>query len=81
MTIKYNQDTNCEVYTCSVCGHVYHNYYDFDKQAANREAPFVKLEEPLLMTVSCDWGPDGIERVSQYACPVCGVLQVDTNYL
>ena len=81
MTIKYVPNTNCEVYTCGVCGYVYTEYYNHNKQVANREAPFVKLEEPLLRTVSCDWGPDGIERISQYACPICGVLQVDANYL
>ena len=77
MTIKYDNDNNCEVHTCNVCGHTYHYYYDHDKQVDNNEVPFVKLEEPLLHTVSKSWEPDRIERIHQYACPICGVLQID----
>lgn len=76
MKVTYDSDNNCEVYVCSVCGHTYHEYYDYDKRAENEEKPFVKLEEPLLHTVSISWEPDRIERVYQYACPICGVLQV-----
>ena len=81
MTIKYDIDNNCEVYTCGVCGHIYTYYYDYDKQTNNTEKPFSKLETPLLHTVSPSWGPDRIEKLSQYACPKCGVLQVDTGSL
>lgn len=81
MTIKYDPDTNCEVYTCGVCGHTYYYYYDHGRRIESAAKPFIKLEEPLLHTARSDWGPDRIERISQYACPICGVLQVDTNYL
>ena len=76
MKVTYDSDNHCEVYTCCVCGHTYHEYYNYDKQIENEEKPFVKLEEPLLRTVSRGWEPDRIERVYQYACPICGVLQV-----
>lgn len=81
MKINYDSDNNCEVYTCGVCLYTYHYYYDYDKRTDNTEKPFIKLEEPLLHTVSRPWEPDRIERVHQYTCPVCGVLQVDTNSL
>lgn len=81
MKINYDSDNNCEVYTCGVCGYIYHYHYDYDKQVDNAEKPFVKLEEPLLHTVSRSWEPDRIERIYQYACPICGVLQIDVNSL
>lgn len=81
MKINYDSDNNCETYVCSVCGYTYNHYYDYGKQADNEEQHFVKLEEPLLHTVSRSWEPDKIERIYQYACPMCGVLQVDVNSL
>lgn len=81
MRISYDIDNHCETYVCGVCGYTYNHYYDCDKQVDNTDAPFVKLEEPLLHTVSRGWGPDRIERIHQYACPKCGVLQVDTKAL
>ena len=81
MTIKYDSDNNCEVYTCSVCGYIYNYHYDYDKRTDNTEEPFIKLETPLLHTVSRSWEPDRIEKISQYACPKCGVLQVDIRSL
>ena len=81
MTIDFELEANCETYVCGVCRYIYHEYYDREKQIKNEKEPFVKLEEPLLRTVSRDYEPDRIERVVQYACPVCGVLQVDTNSL
>jgi protein-arginine kinase activator protein McsA len=81
MTIKYDSDNNCEVHTCSICGYIYNYYYDYNKQTDNTEEPFIKLETPLLHTVSRGWEPDRIEKISQYACPKCGVLQVDTRSL
>jgi rubredoxin len=79
MIIKYDSDNNCTIYTCDVCGHIYHEYYDYEKEMHNDEKPFIKLEEPLLRTITPAWEPNRIERVSQYACPHCGVLQVDTR--
>ncbi len=81
MKISYDSDTNCETYVCGVCGYTYKYYYNYDMQADNAEEPFVKLEEPLLRTVRRSWEPDRIEKVSQYACPKCGVLQIDTKSL
>lgn len=79
MKINYDSDTNGETYVCDVCGYTYYYYYDYDKRVDSAEEPFIKLEEPLLRTVRRNWEPDRIEKVSQYACPKCGVLQIDTK--
>lgn len=52
MKISYDDDAHCETYACGVCGYTYNYYYDSDKRVANTEEPFIKLEEPLLHTVS-----------------------------
>lgn len=81
MRVSYDSDNHCETYVCGVCGYTYNYYYDYDKRVDNTEEPFIKLEEPLLHTVSRAWEPDRIEKIYQYACPRCGVLQVDTKSL
>lgn len=79
MIAEYDRENNCTIYACKICGHTYKEYYDYKKHLSDEGEPFIKMEEPLLTTVSADWGPDRIERVTQYACPVCGVLQIDTR--
>lgn len=81
MKICFSNEINGKTYTCSVCGYTYNYYYNHDEQVNNEAEPFVELEEPLLHTVGKGWEPDRIERIFQYACPKCGVLQVDTNSL
>ena len=77
MISKYDSDNNCKIYACKVCGYTYNEYYDYEKELHNEAKPFVKMEEPLLHTVRMGWGPDSLDRIFQYACPMCGVLQVD----
>ena len=79
MQSTFNADYNCRIYMCGVCKYLYTEYYDYDKQLHNQEKPFIKMEEPLLRTVERDYGPDTLERINQYACPICGVLQIDTD--
>ena len=81
MRINYDSDIDGQTYTCDVCGYTYNYYFDHNKQANNKEEPFVQLEEYLLRTVRKSWEPERVERISQYACPKCGVLQVDVNSL
>lgn len=69
------------MHTCGVCRYKYFYYYDYDKQRENQEKPFVKMEEPLFYEVSRPWEGSRLERITQYVCPVCGVVQVDTNSL
>lgn len=79
MIVKFDSDNHRTIYKCKVCGHTYVEYYDYKKTSQDNGEPFIKMEEPLLRTVSIDWGPNRIERVTQYACPKCGVLQIDTG--
>lgn len=79
MKSSYDNENNCRVYTCPVCGHVYHEYYDYTKNQTNSEEPFIKLAEVLLYEKPRDYGPDELVRVYHYACPKCGILQVDVN--
>ena len=73
--MKYicNHETNVEEYICGVCRHRHIHY--FDKRRSEGE-PFIEFEASLLRMVEQDWGPDRLEKVKQYACPICGVLQV-----
>ena len=79
MTIKFDEKNSCEVYKCNVCGHTYHYYYNYEKRIYNKEKPFIKMAESLLHVRSMDWEPDKIKTVTQYACPICGVLQIDVH--
>lgn len=81
MKISYDSDNHCETYVCGVCGYTYYYHYDYGKRIDSAGEPFLKLEEPLLRTVQRSWEPDRIERIHQYACPKCGVLQIDTESL
>lgn len=69
----YNHETNEEEYICGVCRHRY--IYNFDKFRSEGK-PFIEFEAPLLCMVEQDWGPDKLEQIKQYACPVCGALQI-----
>lgn len=79
MKTTYDDDSNCEIWKCPVCGYEYHEYYDYPKQSVNTEKPFIKLLEPLLYEEQHDWHPNEIVRCPQYACPQCGILQIDVR--
>ena len=79
MNSLYDNENNCRVYTCPVCGHVYHEYYDYAKNQENKEEPFIKLAEVLLYERARDYAPNELVRVYHYACPKCGVCQIDLS--
>ena len=79
MTIKYDNDNHCEIHTCGVCGHTYHYYYDYDKQTENTEKPFIKMNDRLFYEVEVPWQSNRIVQAAHYACPICGVLQIDVG--
>lgn len=75
MRTFYDSNRCCTVYTCPHCNYTYHEYSDYDRHLTNTEAPFVRLSEVLLTETS-----DGRTiRLSQYACPRCGILQIDVS--
>ena len=81
MNSFFDTENNCEIWKCPVCGYEYHEYYDYSKQSLNTEKPFIRLAEPLLYEKQYDWHPKEIVRCYQYACPKCGILQVNVSEL
>ena len=79
MKSSYDNENNCSVYTCPICGYVYHEYYDYKQQQMNNEEPFIEMAEVLLFEKARDWAPKELIRCKHYACPRCGVLQIDTS--
>ena len=75
MRSYYDDSTESRVYTCPHCNHTYHEYFDYDKQLRNNEEPFIQLCEVLLTETS----DRKVNRLYQYACPECGILQIDTS--
>lgn len=75
MRTFYDSNKCCTVYTCPHCNYTYHEYSDYDKHTDNNEEPFIVMCEVLLTGTS-----DGrLIRLPQYACPSCGILQIDTS--
>lgn len=77
MTTYFDPTNRCMVFSCPHCNTVYHEYVDYDKQLTNTEVPFVRLAEVLLTETS----DETITRLPQYACPGCGILQIDVSDL
>ena len=75
MRTYYEGNKCCTVYTCPHCNYTYHEYSDYNKQSDNNEKPFIQLCEVLLTETS----DERIIRLPQYACPNCGILQVDVS--
>ncbi len=79
MKSSYDNENNCRVMKCPVCGHTYHDYYDYSKSNTNSEEPFIVMEEVLLYEEPRDYAPNALVRLQHYACPKCGILQIDVN--
>ncbi len=79
MKSSYDNENNCRVMKCPVCKYKYHEYYDYSKQRLNNEEPFIRMEEVLLYEEPRDYGPNALVRLQHYACPKCGILQIDVN--
>ena len=78
MRTYYHPLEECTVYQCPNCSTVYHEYSDYEKQKNNTELPFIKLEQPLLYE---DPDQGHVRRLYHYACPHCGMLQIDLTDL
>lgn len=79
MKSSYDNENVCRIYKCPVCGHVYHEYYNHEKAIANKEEPFIVMAEVLLYDKPRDYAPNELIRLQHYACPKCGILQIDVN--
>ena len=78
MRTYYSPLEECTIYRCPNCSTVYHEYSDYEKQKNNIEHPFIKLEQPLLYE---DSEQGHVRRLYHYACPHCGMLQIDLTDL
>lgn len=80
MKSVWSAEESCRIYTCPVCGHTYHDYYD-DRRSQNKEAPFIEAVDCLAVSLPRDYAPDKIIKATKYICPECGIVQVDANGL
>ena len=78
MKIEYTK--TYEEYICGVCGYKHMikysnhpNRYDIDPGYGKK--PFKKSENQFIYQTEFD----SLNKVSVYACPECGVLQINTN--
>ena len=74
MRTFYDNNKCCTVYTCPHCNYTYHEYSDYDKRTHNNEEPFIHICAVLTET-----SDRRVTRLSQYACPNCGILQIDVS--
>lgn len=79
MKAYYDNNAECIVYTCPHCNHIYHEYYDYKKRTENQEKPFLILDDKLLYFKPRDYAEDEAKRLYHYACPNCGILQIDVS--
>ena len=79
MRTFYDGNKCCTVYICPHCNYTYHEYSDYKKYTANQEKPFIVLDEKLLYFKPRDYEEDEAKRLYHYACPSCGILQIDVS--
>ena len=79
MRTFYDSNKCCTVYTCPHCNYTYHEYFDYKKRTENQEKPFIVLVEKLFYFKPRDYAEDEAKRLYHYACPGCGILQIDTS--
>ena len=75
MRTFYDSNKCCTVYTCPHCNYTYHEYMDYKEHLSNNEEPFIQMCEVLLTETS----DRRIIKLLQYACPSCGILQIDVS--
>lgn len=70
-------------YKCPACGYTYHEYYTKETQDKNPEKPFILAIGESFYRYDKDpmTGEDTTRRHGIYACPICGVLQIDVNHI
>lgn len=85
MIVKYDHDCKFILYECTVCKYTHKEYYnsntlytEFDKMAYGKD-PFIKGETEFLYQEKMDYGPSRLTKQTVYACPRCGVLQIDVD--
>ena len=82
MKIKYTE--TYEEYTCGVCGYKHMIKYSshpdrYSVDPGYGKEPFKKSETPFICSENDGGYYERIEKYPIYACPECGVLQINTN--
>lgn len=79
MKVVYNYDEQTETCTCPICGYQHSKEYKEYGRTICGDKPFIKMEGfQFHSTDNGDgWHPHHNTHVV-YACPKCGVLQVET---
>ena len=78
MRTYYNPNKHCTVFVCPQCGYTYHDYSDLTKHVQNKEQPFLVVSEQL---VDVDLDRYRTIRIKHYACPSCGIIQIDSSLI
>lgn len=85
MIVKYDHDCKFVHYECSNCGYKYKEYYnsftpytETDKTTYGDE-PFIKGESDFIYQEEAYYAPNRLVKKTIYACPHCGVLQIDVS--
>ena len=85
MKTEFDYKNSTEVSECSVCGYKYKKYYrecthqekENDIQNGFGREDFKVGETEFLYLEKVDYAPDRLHGVPVYACPKCGVLQIE----
>ena len=75
MERNYDNERRAWIYTCSYC---HYKYADTDWEKRNSDEgnkQFIEMQERMHSGDSCWYGQD--ERHTVYACPMCGILQIE----
>jgi hypothetical protein len=69
MKVDYNYEEQIRTCICSVCGYKYTEEMEVYGGTLEGDEPFIEMEEIFHDTDDC--------KHSIYACPKCGVIQLD----
>ena len=77
MKSNYNHEDEYVEYECGCCKYSYKEYWKTTSNYGERKEPFISGETEFLCTEKIDYYPDRLIKKTIYACPKCGVLQIE----
>jgi hypothetical protein len=85
MKTNFNYENSTEVSECSICGYKHKKYYrkhtyeeqQNDISSGFGDEEFLTGETEFLYSEKVDYAPDRLVKKIIYACPKCGVLQIE----
>ena len=84
MKIEYNWEEKYTTYTCAVCGYKHmEKHYDhpdpYTIDPGFGKKPFKQGLNKFIYMQEQSYGPDCTIQETVYACPKCGVLQIESE--